>query len=111
MGLNMKRRFEMLDKIYLLIICHFIGDYVLQGEFIAQTKGKNFYHLIIHSVLYSVPFYFIFQMQLQTMWPLMIFLVFTHVIIDSAKATYGTINYFQDQVIHFIVLIVIGILI
>lgn len=31
----------MIEIIYKLIICHLIGDYVLQNDFIAKTKGEN----------------------------------------------------------------------
>ena len=37
-----------LHTIILIILCHLIGDYVLQCDFVAQTKGKNWYHLFIH---------------------------------------------------------------
>lgn len=46
----------MIEIIYKLIICHLIGDYVLQNDFIAKTKGENWYHLLVHCLLYSVPF-------------------------------------------------------
>ena len=31
----------MLEIIILIIFCHLVGDYVLQCDFIAQTKGKT----------------------------------------------------------------------
>lgn len=31
-----------MEMIYKLIICHFAGDYVLQCDFIAKTKGDKF---------------------------------------------------------------------
>ena len=45
-----------LHTIVLVVLCHLIGDYVLQCDFIAQTKGKNWYHLFVHCALYCVPF-------------------------------------------------------
>ena len=50
----------LVELILKLIGCHLLGDYVLQGEFIATTKGKNYYHLFVHSFLYCVPFYLVF---------------------------------------------------
>lgn len=44
-----------LHTIVLIVLCHLIGDYVLQCDFIAQTKGKNWYHLFVHCALYCVP--------------------------------------------------------
>ena len=51
--LAIRRNMEILLKI---IMCHLIGDYVLQCDFIAQTKGKNWYHLLLHCFLYILPF-------------------------------------------------------
>jgi hypothetical protein len=50
----------MAELIYKLIFCHLIGDYVLQIDFIAKTKGENMYHLLVHCFLYAVPFYVAF---------------------------------------------------
>jgi hypothetical protein len=36
-------------KMIELILCHLIGDYVLQIDRIADTKGANMYHLFVHS--------------------------------------------------------------
>ena len=82
--------------IYLLIICHMIGDYVLQNDFIAKTKGENWYHLIIHSFLYTVPFCICFGFDYKLVW-----LCVSHFIIDSAKARYETISYRHDQILHY----------
>lgn len=46
-----------LYTIVLIVLCHLIGDYVLQCDFIAQTKGKNWYHLFVHCALYCIPLY------------------------------------------------------
>ena len=88
----------MIEKIILLVMCHMIGDYVLQSDFIATTKGKNWYHLFAHCVLYVVPFYICFGF----VWQLAAIFV-THLIIDSLKARYNKINYWQDQALHYLV--------
>ena len=49
-----------LHTIVLIVLCHLIGDYVLQCDFIAQTKGENWYHLFVHCALYCVPFLIVF---------------------------------------------------
>lgn len=41
-----------LHMIALVVLCHLIGDYVLQCDFIAQTKGKNWYHLFVHCIVF-----------------------------------------------------------
>ena len=88
----------MIEKILLIIICHLIGDYVLQCDFIAQTKGKNWYHLLVHCFLYIVPFYYVFGYD----WRLLLILV-SHILIDPFKARYNKINYVTDQVLHYMI--------
>lgn len=51
-----------------LILCHLIGDYVLQCDFIAKSN---------------------------------------HVIIDLLKARYKKIDYKTDQILHYIVLVIL----
>ena len=90
----------MMDKLLLLIFCHLIGDYFLQNDYIAKTKGDNWYHLFVHSVLYIVPFYLCFGVTWQ-LW----YLLVSHFVVDGAKARYHTISYMQDQVWHYITLL------
>lgn len=89
----------MAEIIYKMVACHAIGDYVLQNDFLAKTKGNNWWHLIIHCILYSVPFTVCFGLD----W-LILYLIGTHIVIDATKARYSKINYVMDQVFHFIIL-------
>ena len=82
-------------KIYTLLACHFLGDYVLQIDYIAKTKGSNWWHLFAHCVLYSVPFAVAFGVD----WRLYIIIVF-HFIVDTLKARYKRIGYVTDQALH-----------
>lgn len=45
-----------MNNVIHLILCHLVGDYVLQCDFIAKTKGSNLYHLFVHCALYCLPF-------------------------------------------------------
>lgn len=85
----------MREKLYILLLCHMIGDYVLQTDFLAKTKGENWWHLTVHSFLYSLPFYICYGMDLR-IWTL----IYTHFVTDMLKARYNGINYLQDQIIH-----------
>ena len=80
-----------------LISCHLVGDYVFQIDFIAKSKGKNFYHLLVHCALYCLPFYIVFGY----VWQLIPLFVL-HIIIDLLKAKYKLIPYWLDQVLHYI---------
>ena len=91
----------MIKIIITLIFCHLVGDYVLQNDFIAKTKGENWYHLIVHCMLYCLPFFVLFALT----WQLS-FIFITHMIIDPLKARYNKINYVTDQLLHYIVMLV-----
>lgn len=41
------------------LICHLIGDYWLQNDFMALNKKKNFLIALLHSIIYTIPFLFI----------------------------------------------------
>lgn len=86
----------MLSNLIKLLVCHFIGDYFLQNDFIAKTKGDNVYHLLVHCILYLVPFYFVSC----NAWQLTV-LFMSHIVIDALKATWHKISYTQDQLLHF----------
>ena len=90
-----------INTMILLAICHMLGDYFLQGDFIASTKGKNWYHLIVHCILYIVPFIVVFGLD----WRIYILLI-SHIIIDPLKARYNKITYTQDQILHYLILII-----
>ena len=88
---------EIIKDIIILIMCHLIGDYVLQSRFVADTKGSNWYHLFVHSILYIIPFCFLYGI----IWQSVVVCVL-HFIIDALKARYDKITYIQDQVAHYI---------
>lgn len=92
---------DILHTLLVLIFCHLVGDYVLQSNFLATTKGSNWYHLFVHCVLYCLPFFIVFGV----MWQL-VFIFLTHLIIDPLKARYNKINYPVDQVLHYLVMLV-----
>ena len=91
----------MINLVIKLIMCHMIGDYFLQSDFLATTKGKNWYHLFVHSVLYCVPFVIMFGID----WKLGVLLL-SHTLIDPLKARYNKITYVQDQVLHYIICLI-----
>ncbi len=91
----------MAELIYKLIFCHLIGDYVLQSDFIAKSKGENMYHLLVHCFLYAVPFYIIFGYDVRI--PV---IIASHIVIDMLKARYKDIDYVTDQVLHYLVMLI-----
>lgn len=86
---------------YKIILAHLLGDYVLQIDFIAKTKGKNMYHLIVHCFLYSIPFVFAFGFDYRV-----VLLLISHFVADIMKARYKKISYTTDQLLHYAIALV-----
>lgn len=55
----------MFETILLIIFCHLVGDYVLQSDFIAKTKGSNWYHLFVHCGLYIFAVLYSFRINVE----------------------------------------------
>ena len=90
-----------METLFKLILCHFVGDYVLQVDFIAKTKGTNWWHLIAHCFLYSLPFYLAFGFY----WQIGV-IIGTHIIVDALKARWKKIGYATDQIAHLVTMLI-----
>ena len=85
-----------------IIFCHLVGDYPLQQDFIAKTKGENWYHLFVHCALYCVPFAVVYGIDYK-----LLALFASHFIIDALKARYEAIGYAFDQFLHYVIVFVL----
>lgn len=102
---------EFFTVFFKLIVCHLIGDYVLQTDFIAKTKGENLYHLIVHCILYIVPFIFV-GVDTYLVW----FIFVTHlgieinyaILYEKAREKHH-IDYMFDQIAHYVFLIFVAV--
>ena len=95
----------MIELLYKLLVCHFIGDYVIQIDYIAKTKGDNLWHMIVHCFLYTVPFAMLLGIN-QQLGAILV----SHFVVDSFKARWKIINYPTDQIAHIALLAVVYIL-
>jgi hypothetical protein len=75
-----------------------LGDYVMQTDFLARTKGESWWHLLAHCVTYTVPFAVVFGVDWRVAW-----LLLTHIVIDALKARWKVIDYLMDQSLHLLV--------
>lgn len=87
------------EMLYKAVACHMLGDYALQSDFLASTKGESWWHLAAHCVLYTVPFAIVFGID----WRILC-LFSSHMIVDAMKARWGLIGYASDQATHLIML-------
>lgn len=88
-------RVSAIELLYRLMACHMLGDYVLQSDFLATSKGTNWWHFFVHCVLYSLPFAVAFGFD----WRVLALLA-SHVVIDAMKARLHVIDYAVDQMGH-----------
>lgn len=61
-------------------ILHFVGDYLLQSDWMATNKTKNSAACLLHVAVYSAPFYFICDFA-----PLIVLISVTHFLIDRFR--------------------------
>lgn len=85
-------------KLIEIIMAHAIGDYLFQSDYLAANKGKDWYILFIHCILYIVPFAFFFGLD----WRILL-LAGTHFVIDALKARYEKIDIWADQILHYVI--------
>lgn len=95
------------------LLAHYIADYPLQGDFLAQTKGKYWYSLFAHSMIYGLTVALAFKLLgVFTLWKAMV-LVISHIIIDYKKATATnkdlalTKYLYIDQVLHISIILIL----
>ena len=92
---------DILHTLLILVFCHLVGDYVLQSNFLATTKGENWYHLFVHCALYCLPFFILFGATWQ-----LAFIFASHLVVDPLKARYNKISYPVDQLCHYLAMLV-----
>ena len=85
-------------EIIKIVMCHFLGDYFLQTDYMAREKGKDWYILFVHCVCYCVPFAIVFGIDLRLM---LIFI--THIVADALKARWHMIGLIEDQLLHYLI--------
>ncbi len=102
-----------MENILWIILAHYIADYPLQGDFLAQTKGKYWYSLLAHSVIYGLTIALALKLLgLFAIWKA-IALIISHMVIDYKKATAKnkekalTTYLYIDQALHIAINIIL----
>ena len=124
----------MVKILILMFFCHLIDDFVLQGKFaylkqrtwwikacnddrLPFDKYKNDYRMALfeHSLEWSIaimlPIIFLCNVSGLILLAAVVINTIIHYIVDNAKANQLRLNLIQDQLIHFIQIIVTCILI
>lgn len=61
----------------ILLLCHLLGDYVLQTDYMAKNKRASWFVAYEHALFYTLPF----TLVTKSLWALLVILV-THCVID-----------------------------
>ena len=62
------------------LICHLIGDFWLQNDWMATNKKKDFKIALLHSLVYTLPFLFLTQNIIS-----LLTICLTHAVIDGSN--------------------------
>ncbi len=103
------------ELFFATMVAHYIGDFPLQGDFLAKFKGKSDYFLFSHALIWAgcvsavLSYFGVFA------WWKVAFLFSGHFIIDRWKARKEdqshafTLDLWIDQFLHFLQLVVVSI--
>ena len=108
--------------LFLMIFLHIIDDFCLQG-IMASMKQKSWWQehpvgsnpkykndylaaLVAHSFSWAFMIMIPVMIWGQWEWPILLANMFTHAVIDNAKANKFQINLIQDQTYHLIQIVV-----
>lgn len=87
-----------MNSFIVLVIFHVIGDFYLQNDRVAKDKRKINTSMIMHSLIYSIPF-IIFSIAHVIDPLLLIIIIFSHVFIDICTVEYK--NKYKEREFEF----------
>ncbi len=99
--------------IWFLIVAHYIGDFPMQGEFVAMNKGKYWYIMLAHCIIWAGSISTVLAIfGLFTPWKIA-FLIVGHYVMDlwKSRQPYTPENWWKiypDQCWHVIQCLVVG---
>jgi len=96
-----------------VLLAHYIADYPLQIDFLSQTKGKYWYSLFTHSMIYSLSVCLCFKLLgVFIIWKFVVLFI-SHYIIDYVKSNAKnkdkalTSYLYIDQGLHIMIVILL----
>jgi hypothetical protein len=102
---------KMIEMLFILIVAHFLGDFPLQGTYLAENKGNNDYLLFAHSFIWAGTLSAgLIYFGTFAMWKAA-FLLAVHFIVDrwkARKSSSGNLDLYIDQFFHGIQILVVA---
>lgn len=81
-----------LASVILFLLCHFVGDYILQSDWMAMNKNKSTLHCLVHCLLYTSCF-----LLLTFSWKALLFIFVTHFIVDRFPIIVKRLIWFKNH--------------
>jgi hypothetical protein len=75
----------------LFLLCHLVGDYILQSDWMALNKNKKTLNCLVHVLIYTSCFLFITRS-----WIPLAFIAITHFIIDRFPIIVKSLIYIKN---------------
>lgn len=110
-----------LTDVIVILIAHYIGDFICQSRPMADNKSKNIYWLLTHGTIYSaVMFVLLLIFSRASLGIISVYILINgvlHTIVDKFSSMYSTKFYQQkrdynmfciiggDQLLHYIILL------
>lgn len=102
----------MLTLFLKLLLSHLLGDFLLQPKKWVQKRKEHVGYLFVHVLVHAVVLMLLFYNDLNVFWSSILFIVMTHLAIDSLKIWWEKLWPYQpvflfllDQLLHIAVLI------
>lgn len=102
--------------IIMVIMAHTTGDYLFQSDYLAANKGKDFYVLFVHCVLYTFGVFLVFTLFGINLNSIQLCaILIAHIPLDYLKASGKSVEWLggsttallYDQLIHYLVLLAV----
>lgn len=94
------------ENILWVVLAHYVADYPLQGNFLANTKATHWYSLLAHSVIYALAIALCYKLiGAFALWKVLVLLA-SHIGVDYVKShakdkSKALTSYlYWDQVLH-----------
>lgn len=82
-------------KAILIMILHFAGCHAVKSDYIGKTNGTSFYHLMVRSIIYTLPFIFYYGLDARSG-----FMLAVHYLLDWLETDGIFTNTFLSEFYH-----------
>ncbi|MBT0891591.1 DUF3307 domain-containing protein [Streptococcus lutetiensis] len=97
----------------LLLICHFLSDFHLQSQTVADRKNTENKYLLIHLLGVAFPLVIV-TLFLPSLWKISLLIFLTHSVIDFGKSNVANwlrlnpmATFLLDQILHLVIIILL----